>query len=54
MLITLSEKDTLNKLSGQFGVFTRSKQNIANATKQAKHRIIRRTTRKTLERNATL
>ena len=54
MLITVSEKDILNRLSGQFGAFTRGKQNIANATKQTKRRIIRRTTRKMLERDTTL
>jgi hypothetical protein len=54
MLITVSKKDTLNRLSGQFGAFTRDKKNIANATKQTKRRVIRRTTRETLERNTTL
>jgi hypothetical protein len=54
MLITISKKDTLNRLSGQFGAFTRDKKNIANATKQTKRRVIRRTTRETLERNTTL
>jgi hypothetical protein len=54
MLIIVSKKNTLNRLSGQFGAFTRSKENIANATKQMKHRVIRRTTGKTLERNTTL
>jgi hypothetical protein len=54
MLITVSKKNTLNRLSGQFGAFVRGKENIANATKQTKRRVIRRTTRETLERNATL
>jgi hypothetical protein len=54
MLITLSKKNTLNRLSGQFGAFARGKENIANATKQTKHQVIRRTTGETLERNATL
>jgi hypothetical protein len=54
MLITVSKKNTLNGLSGQFGAFVRGKENIANATKQTKHRIIRRTTEETLERNTTL
>jgi hypothetical protein len=36
MLITVSKKNTLNRLSGQFGAFTRGKKNIANATKQMK------------------
>jgi hypothetical protein len=48
MLITVSKKDTLNRLSGQFGAFTRGKKNIANATKQMKRRVIRSTTRETL------
>jgi hypothetical protein len=54
MLITISKKDTLNRLSGQFGAFTRRKKNIANATKQTKRRVNRRTTRETLERNTIL
>jgi hypothetical protein len=54
MLITVSKKNTLNRLSGQFGAFARGKENIANATKQTKRRVVRRTTRETLERNATL
>jgi hypothetical protein len=33
MLITVAEKNTLNRLSGQFGAFTRREKNIANATK---------------------
>jgi hypothetical protein len=35
-LITVSKKNTLNRLSGQFGAFTRGKKNIANATEQTK------------------
>jgi hypothetical protein len=54
MLITVSKKDTLNILSGQFIVFTRGKNNIANATKQMKCRVIRTTTREKLERNTIL
>jgi hypothetical protein len=54
MLITISKKNTLNRLSGQFGAFTRGKENIVNATKQTKHRVIRRMTGETLERNTTL
>jgi hypothetical protein len=54
MLITVSQKDTLNRLSGKFGVFARGKETIANTTKQMKRRVIRRTTRETLERNTTL
>jgi hypothetical protein len=54
MLITVSKKNILNRLSGQFGAFTRGKENIANATKQTKHRVIRRTTGEMLERNTTL
>jgi hypothetical protein len=54
MLITVSKKNTLNRLSGQFGAFARGKENIANATKQTKHRVIRRMTREMLERNTTL
>jgi hypothetical protein len=54
MLITVSEKNTLNRLSGQFGAFTRGKKNIANATKQTKCQVIRSTTKKALERNTTL
>jgi hypothetical protein len=53
MLITISKKNTLNRLSGQFGAFARGKENIANATKQRKHRVMRRTIRQTLERNTT-
>jgi hypothetical protein len=48
MLITVSKKDTLNRLSGQFGAFMRGKKNIANTTKQMKHRVIRSTTREML------
>jgi hypothetical protein len=54
MLITISKKNTLNRLSGQFGAFARGMENIANATKQTKHRVIRRTTEETLKRNTTL
>jgi hypothetical protein len=54
MLITISKKNTLNRLSGQFGALARGKENIANATKQTKRRVIRRTTGETLERNTTL
>jgi hypothetical protein len=48
MLITIPEKSTHNRLSGNFGA------NVANATKQTKHRIIRRVTKKLFERNGTL
>jgi hypothetical protein len=48
MLITVSKKDTLNRLSSQFGVFTRGKKNITNATKRTKRRVIRRMTREAL------
>jgi hypothetical protein len=48
MLITVSKKDTLNRLSGQFGAFTRGKKNITNATKRTKRRVIRRMTREVL------
>jgi hypothetical protein len=54
MLITVAEKNTLNRLSGQFGAFTRREKNIANTTKQIKSRLVWRTTRETLERDATL
>jgi hypothetical protein len=54
MLITVSKKKIFNRLSGQFGAFVRGKENIANAPKQRKHRVIRRTTREMLERNTTL
>jgi hypothetical protein len=54
MLITVSKKNTLNRLSGLFGAFSRGKENIENATKQTKCRVIRRTTRETLKRNTTL
>jgi hypothetical protein len=37
MLITVSKKNTLNRLSGQFGAFARGKENITNTTKQTKH-----------------
>jgi hypothetical protein len=53
MLITVAEKSTLNRLSGQFGAFTRREKNIANATKQMKSRVVWRTTGETLERDAT-
>jgi hypothetical protein len=33
MLITVSEKNTLNRLSGQLGAIARREKNIANATK---------------------
>jgi hypothetical protein len=36
MFIIVSEKNTLNRMSGQFGTFTRDKKNIENATKQRK------------------
>jgi hypothetical protein len=48
MFISISKKDTLNRLSGQFGAFTRGKKNITNATKQTKRRVIGSTTRETL------
>jgi hypothetical protein len=54
MLITVSKKGTLHRLSGQFGAFTRGKKNIANATRQMKHQVIRGTTREMLERNTIL
>jgi hypothetical protein len=38
MLITVSKKNILNRLSGQFRAFARGKENITNATKQTKHR----------------
>ena len=54
MLVTVSEKDTLNRLSGEFGAFVRSKKDKANTTKQPEHRIVRRAIIKTLKRNGTL
>jgi hypothetical protein len=33
MLITVSKKNILNRLSGQFGAFARGKENITNLTK---------------------
>jgi hypothetical protein len=45
MLITVSKKNTLNRLSGQFDAFARGKENIANTTKQAKHRVVWRMTK---------
>jgi hypothetical protein len=54
MLITNPEKSTLNRLSVKFGAFMRGKENVANATKQTKHRIVSRATKKPLERNGTL
>jgi hypothetical protein len=33
MLITVSEKNTLNRMSGQFGAVARREKNIANTTK---------------------
>jgi hypothetical protein len=54
MLITVAKKNTLNRLSGQFGAFTRREKNIANTTKQMKSRVVWRNTRETLERDATL
>ncbi|KAK1614213.1 hypothetical protein QYE76_019730 [Lolium multiflorum] len=54
VLGAIAKKDTLNRLSTQFGAFTRSKKNIANATKKAKGRVIRSVTSETLKRNATL
>jgi hypothetical protein len=54
MLITVSKKNTLNRLSGQFGAFARGKENIANATKQMKCQVIKRTTRAMFKRNTTL
>jgi hypothetical protein len=54
MLITISEKNTLNRLSSEFGAFARSKKNVANTTKRAKYRIVWRTIIETLERNGTL
>jgi hypothetical protein len=35
LLIIISEKGTLNRLSGQFGALTRGKKNIANRAKQS-------------------
>jgi hypothetical protein len=46
MLIAVSKKNILNRLSGQFGAFARGKENIANATKQTKHRVIGRINRR--------
>jgi hypothetical protein len=54
MLITVSKKNTLNRLSGQFGAFVRGKENIANVAKQTKRGVIGRTTGEMLERNTTL
>jgi hypothetical protein len=54
MLIVVSKKNTLNRLSDQFGAFARGKENITNATKQTKRRVIRRTTGEMLKRNTTL
>jgi hypothetical protein len=54
MLIIVSKKNTLNRLSGQYGAFARGKENIANTSKQTKYRVVWRMTRETLERYTTL
>jgi hypothetical protein len=54
MLITIAEKNTLNRLSEEFGAFTRGKENVANATKQTKHKVVRRAIKEALKRNRTL
>jgi hypothetical protein len=54
VLITVAKKNTLNRLSSQFGAFSRSKKNIAHAAKHAKSGVVRRATRETLHRNTTL
>jgi hypothetical protein len=54
VLITVAKKNTLHRLSGQFGAFAGSKENIAHAPKHAKSGVVRRTTRETLHRNTTL
>jgi hypothetical protein len=48
VLITVAKKHTLNRLSGQFGAFTRGQKNIANATKRAESRVIRRASKQML------
>lgn len=54
VLGTVSQKDTLNRLSGQFGAFSRGEENIANAAKQTKGRVVRKKTTETLNRDRTL
>jgi hypothetical protein len=48
MLINISQEIR------KFGAFTRRKENVANTAKETKHRIVRRATKKPLERNSTL
>jgi hypothetical protein len=47
-VVTVAKKDTLNRLSGQFGALARGQKNIANATKRAESRIIRGASKQTL------
>ena len=54
VLITVAKKNTLNRLSSQFGAFSRGKKDIAHTSKHTKGGVVRRTTNETLNRNTTL
>jgi hypothetical protein len=46
--LVVAKKDTLNRLSGQFGALARGQKNITNTTKRAESRIIRGASKQTL------
>jgi len=48
MLSTVSQENTLNRLSGQLSVLTRCKKHIADTSKKTKIRIVRKLATKTL------
>jgi hypothetical protein len=54
MLNTISQENTLNRLSGQLSALTRCKKHVAHTSKEAKARIVRQLATKTLIWNPTL
>ena len=54
VLIIVSKKDTLNRLSSYFGVFSWSEKNIAHTPKQTKIVVVKRMIGETLHMNTTV
>jgi len=54
MLSTVSQKNTLNRLSGQLSALSRCKKHIADTPKKAKTRIVRKLATKKLIQNPTM
>ena len=47
VLITVAKENTLNRLSSQFGAFSRGKKDISHTSKHTKGGVVRRATRDT-------